>query len=403
VTDHPVNPAIRLLDGFFYVGEPLEHFRWLREHAPVYWDESSRLWGIALHADVMKVSKSPELFCSGQSSRPDSPPLPSMINMDDPQHKLRRALVNSGFTKRRVEDHERKVRDIVTDLIDAVCEKGGCDFVREIAAPLPMIVIGDLLGVAPGDRDRLLRWSEEMLAASSATAPPELAARAMKAGLEYGQYALNVISDRRARPPDDDLMSVLVHAEIDAQRLDDEALVHESLLILVGGDETTRHVISEGMQALIEHPEQRERLVRDPAKIPVAVEEMLRWVTPIKNMNRTATRDTELRGQKIREGDKLLLLYPSANRDERVFANPDVFDVERRPNDHVAFGGYGTHFCLGASLARLELRVMFEELLRRLPDLELASHAKLPLRPNNFIAGIESMPVVFRPRAPERR
>ena len=402
--DHPENPAIRLLDGFFYVGEPLRHFRWMREHAPVYWDESSRLWGIALHEDVMRVSKSQAVFCSRRSSRPDSPPLPSMINMDDPQHKLRRALVNKGFTKRRVEDHEVKVRRIVTELIDAVCEKGRCDFVREIAAPLPMIVIGDLLGVAPEDRDRLLRWSEEMLAAATATAAPELAARAARAGLEYAQYALRVIGGRRAKPPGDDLMSVLVHAEIDSQKLDDEALVHESLLILVGGDETTRHVITEGMEALIRFPEQRERLLRDPSKIPVAVEEMLRWVSPIKNMNRTATRDTTLRGQKIREGDKLLLIYPSANRDERVFEDPDVFDVERSPNDHVAFGGYGTHFCLGASLARLELRVMFQELLRRLPDLELESEGvRLPLRPNNFIAGIESMPVVFAPRAPERR
>jgi cytochrome P450 family 142 subfamily A polypeptide 1 len=394
-----VNPAIRLLHGYFYVGEPLEHFRWLRRNAPVYWDETSGLWGIALHEDVMKVSKSPALYCSRMSSRPDSPALPSMINMDDPQHKLRRALVNSGFSKRRVEDHEPKVRRIVNELIDAVCERGSCDFVSEIAAPLPMIVIGDLLGVLPGDRDRLLRWSEEMLAASTATAEPELAARAMKAGLEYAQYALGVIADRRAKPPGDDLMSVLVHAEIDGQRLDDEALVHESLLILVGGDETTRHVISEGMQALIRHPQERAKLLRDPGKLPVAIEEMLRWVTPIKNMNRTATRDSELRGQKIREGDRLLLLYPSANRDESVFADPDVFDVERSPNDHVAFGGYGTHFCLGASLARLELRVMFEELLRRLPDLELASDAPLPLRPNNFIAGVEHMPVVFAPRA----
>jgi cytochrome P450 family 142 subfamily A polypeptide 1 len=401
--DHPENPAIRLLDGYFYVGEPLRHFRWMREHAPVYWDESSQLWGIALHEDVMKISKTPELFCSGKSSRPDAPALPSMINMDDPRHKLRRALVNKGFTKRRVDDHETKIRRIVTELIDAVCEKGSCDFVREIAAPLPMIVIGDLLGVAPEDRDRLLRWSEEMLAASTATAAPALAERAAKAGLEYAQYALGVIGDRRAKPPSDDLMSVLVHAEIDSQKLDDEALVHESLLILVGGDETTRHVITEGMEALIRFPAQRDLLLRDPNKIPVAVEEMLRWVTPIKNMNRTATRDSVLRGQKIREGDKLLLLYPSANRDERVFRDPDVLDVERSPNDHVAFGGYGTHFCLGASLARLELRVMFEELLRRLPDLQLASDDPLPLRPNNFIAGVESMPVLFAPRAPERR
>jgi cytochrome P450 family 142 subfamily A polypeptide 1 len=403
VPDHPENPAIRLLDGYFYVGEPLRHFRWMREHAPVYWDESSRVWGIALYEDVMKISKSPDLFCSRLSSRPDSPPLPSMINMDDPQHKLRRALVNKGFTKRRVDDHEVKIRRIVTELIDAVCEKGRCDFVREIAAPLPMIVIGDLLGVLPEDRDRLLRWSEEMLAAATATAAPDLAARAAKAGLEYAQYAIGVIGDRRGRPPGDDLMSVLVHAEIDSQKLDDEALVHESLLILVGGDETTRHVITEGMEALIRFPAQRERLLRDSAKIPVAVEEMLRWVTPIKNMNRTATRDTILRGQKIREGDRLLLLYPSANRDERVFADPDVFDALRSPNDHVAFGGYGTHFCLGASLARLELRVMFEELLRRLPDLELESDDPLPLRPNNFITGVERMPVVFAPRAPARR
>jgi cytochrome P450 family 142 subfamily A polypeptide 1 len=403
VTDHPENPAIRLLDGFFYLGEPLRHFRWMREHAPVYWDESSGLWGIALHEDVMTISKSPDLFCSRMSSRPDSPPLPSMINMDDPQHKLRRALVNKGFTKRRVDDHEAKIRRIVTDLIDAVCEKGRCDFVREIAAPLPMIVIGDLLGVRPEDRDRLLRWSEEMLAAATATASPELAARAARAGLEYAQYALEVVRDRRAAPAGDDLMSVLVRAEIDSQKLDDEALVHESLLILVGGDETTRHVITEGMEALMRFPAQREKLLRDPEKIPVAVEEMLRWVTPIKNMNRTATRDTILRGQKIREGDRLLLLYPSANRDERVFRDPDVFDVERSPNDHVAFGGYGTHFCLGASLARLELRVMFEELLRRLPDLELESDAPLPLRPNNFITGVEKMPVVFAPRAPSPR
>ena len=166
----------------------------------------------------------------------------------------------------------------------------------------------------------------------------------------------------------------------------------------MGGDETTRHVITGGMEALIRQPDQRRKLVEDPAKIPTAVEEMLRWVTPIQNMSRTATRDLELRGQEIAEGDKVLLLYASANRDARVFDRPDRFDVERSPNDHVAFGGYGPHFCLGASLARLELRVMFEELLRRLPDLELESDEPPPLRPSNFIVGIESMPVAFSPR-----
>jgi len=394
---HPANPSIRLLEGAFYVSEPLVHYRWMRENAPVYRDESGGVWGVALHEDVMRISKNPELFCSGQSSRPDAPAIPSMINMDDPQHKRRRNLVNRGFTPRRVRDHARKIRRICDELIDAVAEKGSCDFVRDVAAPLPMIIIGDMLGVRPEDRDKLLRWSDDMVASTDAAAPPEVTARAGAAAAEYIAYAVDVIRDRRARPPADDLMSVLVHAEIDGERLDDEALIQESLLILVGGDETTRHVITQGMEALIRHPEQRRLLVDEPARIPVAVEEMLRWVTPIKNMNRTATADTELRGQRIRRGDKLLLLYHSANRDERVFDEPERFDVTRDPNPHVAFGGYGTHFCLGASLARLELRIMFERLLARIPEMELATDEPLPLRRSNFIVGIEHMPVVFDP------
>jgi cytochrome P450 family 142 subfamily A polypeptide 1 len=364
----------------------------------VYRDEVGQVWGVAGYDELLRVSKDTETFCSRMSSRPDSPPIPSMINMDDPQHRRRRSLVNKGLTPRRVQDHEPRIREICRTLIAKVAARGECEFVREIAAPLPMIVIGDLLGVAPEDRDRLLHWSDELIAATNGSAPVEVMTRAAHSAGEYVQYALRVIADRRSKPPQDDLMSVLVHAEIDGEKLSDEELVQESLLILVGGDETTRHVISGGMQALIEHPEERAKLGSDPSRIPIAVEELLRWVTPIVNMNRTATRDTELRGQKIRTGDKLLLLYPSGNRDERVFADPDRFDVLRDPNDHVAFGGYGAHSCLGSSLARLELRVMFEELLARLPDLELATHEPLPLRPSNFIVGIEHMPVRFTPK-----
>ncbi|MGH0037515.1 MAG: cytochrome P450 [Myxococcota bacterium] len=393
----PTNPSIRLLEGSFYTDDPLTHYAWMRANAPVYRDEQGGVWGVALHEDVMAVSKTPQLFCSGQSSRPDAPAIPSMINMDDPQHKRRRNLVNRGFTPRRVQDHARKIRAICDGLIDSVAEKGQCDFVHDLAAPLPMIIIGDMLGVAPEDRDKLLRWSDDLIAGTNASADPDVAGRALSAATEYMQYALEVIRDRRERPPGDDLMSVLVHAEIEGARLDDEALIQESLLILVGGDETTRHVITQGMEALIRHPDQRALLAREPERIPTAVEEMLRWVTPIKNMNRTATADTELRGQKIREGDKLLLLYQSANRDERVFDAPDRFDVRRDPNPHVAFGGYGAHFCLGASLARLELRIMFERLLARIPEMELASEAPLPLRPSNFIVGIERMPVRWDP------
>ena len=351
--NHDRNPAIRLLDGFFYIDDPLTHYRWMRDHAPVYWDEASGVWGVTRHEDVMRVSKDPKTFCSGQSSRPDAPAIPSMINMDDPLHRRRRNLVNRGFTPRRVEDHAPKIRRICNELIDAVAPRGQCDFVKDIAAPLPMIVIGDMLGVRPEDRDRLLTWSDDLVKACTATAPDEIRERAAQSAGEYMTYARDVIRDRRAKPQQDDLISVLVHAELDGDKLDDEALIHESLLILVGGDETTRHVITQGMEALIRHPDQRQLLIEDPTRIPIAVEEMLRWVSPIKNMNRTALRDVELRGEKICEGDKVLMLYPSANRDERAFDDPDVFDVRRDPNDHVAFGGYGAHFCLGASLARL--------------------------------------------------
>jgi cytochrome P450 family 142 subfamily A polypeptide 1 len=319
-----------------------------------------------------------------------------MINLDDPLHRRRRALVSRGFTPRRVAAHERKIRELARALLDAVAPKGRCDFVKEVAAPLPMALIGDLLGVEPEDRLRLQRWSDELIAATSISASPEVAARAGQAFAEYAAYNRAVVADRRARPRDD-LMSALVRAEIEGERLSDEDLLQEGLLILVGGNETTRHVLSGGCEALIRHPDQRRKLLADRSRIPAAVEEMLRWVTPIQNMNRTAVRDTELRGRRIRAGDKLLLLYPSANRDERVFERPFAFDVEREPNPHLAFG-FGAHFCLGASLARLELRVLFEELLERIPDMELVSDAPLRAAPSNFIRGIPSMPVEFSPR-----
>jgi cytochrome P450 family 142 subfamily A polypeptide 1 len=214
--------------------------------------------------------------------------------------------------------------------------------------------------------------------------------------MEYKAYNEKVVADRRKHPRDD-LISVLVHAEVDGERLDDDALLQESLLILIGGDETTRHVISGGMQQLLLHPGQRRALEREPAGLVRAIEEMLRWVSPIQNMSRTLTCDTELRGQQLRKGDKLLLLYAAANRDARAFAEPQRFDAQRWPNNHVAFGGYGTHHCMGANLARLELRVMFEEILARAPELELVPGAPAPVRPANFVVGLEALQV----QAPE--
>jgi cytochrome P450 family 142 subfamily A polypeptide 1 len=388
--DHPTRDDIRLLDGNFYVDDPHEKYDWMREHAPVYFD--GEIWGFASYESVMAASKDPSTFSNAQGSRPDSW-VPSMINFDDPEHWKRRKLVNRGFTPRRVRDSERELRTVCDAIIDAVYEWGECDFVTDIAAPLPMVVIGDMLGVEPSDRGDLLRWSDDMV--SAVGAPSEGAfERAMQAMTEYADY-FERVAQRRLAEPTDDLISVILHAEVDGDRLTSEEAMHEALLILVGGDETTRHVITGGMEQLILHPDQRKLLIDDPSKIEVAVEEMLRWVTPIKNMNRTVTRDVEFMGQQLHEGDRCLLLYESANRDEARFPDAHTFNVEREPNEHVAFG-FGAHYCLGQALARLELKVMFEQLLSRMPDMEFAADpAGLPRRRANFISGLESMPVRF--------
>jgi cytochrome P450 family 142 subfamily A polypeptide 1 len=396
--DHPTRDDIDLLDGSFYANDPHERWMWMRANAPVYYDAANGVWGITRYADVKAVSVDPATFSNAQGIRPDNGPLPMMIDMDDPDHRRRRQLVNKGFTPRRVRDSAERIALVCDSIIDSVCERGECDLVRDVAAPLPMIMIGDALGVAPEDRADLLRWSDDMVSSlSGASSSEEAMMRAANAFLEYEAYSTRVIGQRRERPGTPDLMGVLVEAEVDGDRLDDAELVYESLLILVGGDETTRHVISGGMAALIADPAQCDRLRRDQAVWPTAVEEMLRWVSPIRNMARVVTHDVTFEGQPLRAGQKLLLLYPSANRDEAVFDDPFRFDIARQPNDHVAFG-FGTHFCLGASLARLEISTMVERLLTRLPDLALT--AEPPMRPANFISGFESMPVTFTPTAP---
>jgi cytochrome P450 family 142 subfamily A polypeptide 1 len=381
---------IRLADGHFWARDPQAELAWLRRNEPVYWDEAGQVWGVARYDDVIAISKDPRTFSNAGGIRPDADPMPHMIDLDDPAHKRRRGLVNKGFTLRRVAAREPRIREIARGLIEHNRAKGEFDFVMDLAAWLPLIVIGDMLGIERDHYAKLLEWSDILLKGTGGG--PDALIRATQTYVEYNDYQRRVVADRRAKPPQDDLVSILVHAELDGERLDDETILSESLLILIGGDETTRHVITGGFYQLMRHPEQRRLLAAHPEKIPTAVEEMLRWVTPIRNMARTATRDVELRGRTIRQGQKLLLLYPSANRDEAVFPDPQRFDVERTPNEHLAFG-HAAHFCLGASLARLELRVMFEELLAGMPDLELATDEPPTLRASNFITGYEHMPV----------
>ena len=399
--NHPTRDDIGLLDRFYYL-DPWERFKWMRDNAPAYWDATADggLWGVTRYDDIMTIAKTPEIYCSGKSSRPERDSwIPTMINLDEPLHKRRRNIVNRGFTPRRVQDQEAKLRQLTRDLIEKVNERGECDFMEDIARWIPMVAIGDMLGVEPEDRAKLLEWSDALLGGGEVSKIEDDQVRRERQRLfvnEYFAYQMAVIADRRKHPRND-LVSLLVTSTIDGDALTDEELLQESLLILIGGDETTRHVMTGGLEQLILHPGEKQKLIDDPSKIEVAVEEMIRWVSPIVNMNRTVPRDTELHGEKLREGDRVLLLYPAANRDEREFAHPDRFDVERWPNHHVAFGGYGVHHCLGASLARLELKILFEEVLARMPDVRFANDEPLLRRPNNFITGIEKMPVVFTP------
>lgn len=390
---HPTRPEVRLLSPDFYADFEAQS-AWMRANAPLYWDDSVGIWGAARHAEVSLMSRDWETFCSGKGSRPESS-VPSMINTDAPEHTRRRRLVSSGFTPRRVADHEPYLRRKVTQLIDDVIERGECDLVADIATPLPMYMIGELMGLPEADHDVLLHWSDLF-----ATGGDEIRPQVEQAVREWWGYILTKVDERRGGDGQD-LVSLIVngHHGDGVEPLTNDDLVFETMLVLVGGDETTRHVISGGMAALLQHPDQLARLRAQPDLLPSAVEEMLRWVTPVKNMNRTVTRDVEVAGQQLREGDRVLLLYPSANRDEAVFDQPHRFDIARQHNPHVAFGAYGRHHCLGAPLARLELRVLFEELLARLPDLELVEGAPLPERRGNFVLGLESVPVRFTPGA----
>jgi cholest-4-en-3-one 26-monooxygenase len=387
--------TVDLMSGEFYAGDPYPAFAWMRRNAPVYHDVANDIWGVASYRDVRLLGTDPVTFSNAEGTRPKFMPLPMMIDTDPPEHTRRRKLVNAGFTPRRIAALEAHARRVCDELIDAVAGSGGCEFVHDVAAQLPLIMIGDMLGVVPEDRGQLLRWSDEMLRSQGDPNPESLEAATL-AFAEYMAYMQPVFEDRRRTGKDDDLVGILVHADVEGERLDDDTLIFETLLILIGGDETTRHVLSGGLLALLENPEQLAALRADPALLPGAVEEMLRWVSPIKNMVRTTTRDVTLGGAEIPEGAQLLALYPSANRDEAVFAAAEEFDVRRDPNPHLAFG-FGTHFCLGNQLARLELRVMFEQLLARLSDVRLAEPGPFPLRKANFVSGLERLPVEFTP------
>jgi len=325
-----------------------------------------------------------------------------MINTDDPHHTGRRRLISERFTPRAVRRHETEIRAVVRELVDAVANKGECEVVESLAAPLPAKVINRWLGFPPEMWQKCKWWSEvTMLAGGQHQEDGSIAFDSVEGATEavgeFAQEVLALAAQRRA-DPQDDLVSIWANAEHDGKKLEDADIVAEALLVLDGGAETTRAVIATTVLNLIEHPEERQKLADGPSpeKMTVAVEEFIRWVSPVLNMRRTATETHELHGQKIREGDEILLMFPSANRDPEQFPEPDRYDVTRSPNQHLAFG-LGTHFCLGASVARLELRLLFEELMTRIPEMRLAPGTRPRVAPSCFARGLDAVHIEFTP------
>jgi cytochrome P450 len=359
-------------------------------------------WAVTSHEHVMTVSRHPELFASGRGGTNigDIPQeiaefLGSMINMDAPEHTKLRMVVNRGFTPRQIAKIEESVRDRARQIVDSISPKGEVDFVRDVAAALPLQIICDMMGIPPEDEQQIFDWTNMILGVGDpeyVTSMEDL----MAAGFGLFQYGLQ-LAEERLDEPRDDITSTLMHAEVDGHRLTTGELGSFFVLLVAAGNETTRTAVSHGMLELTRHPEQKQIWLDDLENVsPTAVEEIVRWASPVIHFRRTATADTELGGQPIREGDKVVMFYNSANRDEAVFDDPFRFDVRRTPNDHVGFGAGGPHFCLGANLARREIRVMFEELLTRLPDIEVSSEPDM--LQSAFIHGIKRMNARFTPR-----
>ncbi len=384
----------------FYGGDPYPAYTWLRENAPIYWDAASDAWVVSRYEDVVHVSKDADLFSAEPSILPDRDMPISIACMDNPRHQRLRRLINKGFTPRMVGNLEPKARSILTECLDAIEGKGGCDLVRDVAVPLPMLIIAEMMGIPRDYYERFYQWSDDLIASTTATDDdPGALARAAGAYVEYGAYLQGIFEQVRLEPRDD-LVSILVSAQAEgALAEDEEALENDELvkfltLLLVAGNETTRNAISGGMEALMRNPEQRALLIEQPQLMGHAVEEVLRYVSPIVCFRRTANRATEIRGQRVEAGQKVIMLYQSANRDPDVFERPEEFDVTREINPHLAFG-IGNHYCLGANLARMEIRVALEELLRRFPDMTFAPDTPPVRIASTLVRGIESMPVVF--------
>lgn len=400
--------TVDLNDGRTFVeGVPHEWFRQLRETAPVirYPDpqgQQDTYWCVTRYHDCVAVNRDIEHLSSAAAGALFTDMEPEqleqqrmmMLNMDPPLHTRYRRLVNKGFTPRMVRDLEASIVGYADEAIDRICEQGRADFVEDLAAELPLLVIAEIMGVPKEDRRQVFDWSNRMIGREDPEYQEsgQLDEQAGQAAMELFAYADQLTAAKRARP-NEDLLSVLTRAEVDGESLTQVELDLFFLLLAVAGNETTRNLMSGGMAAFFNHPDQWERLRQDRSLLPSAVEEMLRYVTPVMHFRRQAIADFELGGEQISAGDKVVFWHTSANRDELVFDQPDRFDIAREPNPHIAFGGGGPHFCLGANLARMEISVMFDRVLDRLPD--IAQAGPVQRLQSNFINGTKHLPVSF--------
>jgi cytochrome P450 len=356
--------------------------RWLREHDPVHWDEKNGMWLLTRHADIRALSKDPVAFTNGPKGpwhafETDGG---SIENLDGKQHVRTRNLVSKGFTPRMVSDLERRARNVIDDAIDRVLADGGGDLVRDLAVPVPSRVIAEMLGIADADLDPFSDWCDGITEGIGAPEGSEREERSMAAAGQMYVHLSEIVAKRRVAPGED-ILSTLIHAREDGAFGEDATLAADELLqfamlLVMGGNETTRNAIAGGVLAFIDHPEAWHRLRADRSLMPTAVDEILRYTTVVRALRRWVAQETPFGSEVFREGDSVVMSYTSANRDERAFDDPEAFRIDRAPNEHLTFG-FGVHYCLGANLAKMEIATVFDRLLERLPDLRLAPGAEI--------------------------
>ncbi len=409
---------IDALDPRFY-DDPWDAYRWLRQHSPIHWDAKNELWVISRHEDVSHISRHQELYSAADGVRPRVAAPMSIISMDDPEHTRQRRIVSRGFTPATVRALTDHIRELSNQIIDEVAERGELDFVADFAIHVPLIVIAEMMGLDPAQRTDLYRWSDAMMAGDSAVDADD--PRLLAAAEAFGEYAVMcqaLIDERRAAPDaNDDIISALTRAfddgaltrhdrggaareadELPHGELTDDELFMFLVLIVVAGNETTRNALTGGLLAFSEFPDEKKRVIEDPALWDTAVDEIIRFVSPVMSFSRTVTQDHTYQGVDLRAGDKVFMLYQSANRDETVFVAPDELRVDRNPNPHLAFG-VGTHYCMGANLARAEVRVVFEELFRRLSDIHVPEGAVRHRGDSSLVLSLDHLPAVFTPES----